>query len=129
MLLRYYDDVVALHPDAVIIVGGTNDLAHGIRPEITRDNLTFMCAIARRRKIAVMLGTIPPLSRFEAQIRQHNNWVRSHCENDCCKALDFSKVLGGSDGTFVTLNSREGVHPNDHGYDAMTKLVISEMGI
>src|SRR6478752_3226280 len=50
MLLRFRQDVIALKPDVVVILGGTNDIAGNTGPstlEMIEDNLASMTEIAK----------------------------------------------------------------------------------
>ncbi|MGA2608490.1 MAG: GDSL-type esterase/lipase family protein, partial [Terriglobia bacterium] len=50
MLVRFYPDVINLHPAAVIILAGTNDIARNTGPqtlEMIEDNFRAMCELAQ----------------------------------------------------------------------------------
>jgi hypothetical protein len=50
MLVRFYPDVINLHPAAVVILGGINDIAGNTGPEtaeMIEDNIRAMCQLAR----------------------------------------------------------------------------------
>ena len=51
MLVRFQQDVVHLHPAAVVILAGTNDIAGNTGPstnQMIEDNFTSMAEIANR---------------------------------------------------------------------------------
>src|SRR3954451_2223884 len=57
MLLRFYADVIALKPKAVVFLGGTNDIAGNLGPvtlESIENNLAAMADIARANGIKVV---------------------------------------------------------------------------
>src|ERR1700761_4661328 len=63
MLLRFQQDVVHLHPAAVVILAGTNDIAGNTGPstqQMIEDNFTSMAAIARQHGIKVIFASITP---------------------------------------------------------------------
>lgn len=67
MLLRFYDDVVSLHPQAVVINAGTNDIAlnnHVYVEDRTFRNITLMAQIARDNGIKVILSSITPCDHY-----------------------------------------------------------------
>ena len=46
MLVRFTADVIELHPKAVVIMAGTNDVAHNdywVSPKLVVDNIVAMC--------------------------------------------------------------------------------------
>ncbi|MFL5605311.1 MAG: GDSL-type esterase/lipase family protein, partial [Gemmatimonadaceae bacterium] len=60
MLVRFRQDVVALHPKAVVILAGTNDIAGNTGPsslEMIEDNLASMTEIAKANGIRVVLSS------------------------------------------------------------------------
>jgi hypothetical protein len=84
MLLRFYQDVVALHPKAVHIMAGTNDVAGNTgssSPDDFKNNIRAMVDLARSNHIRVVLASILPAERFPwrsdiqpvEQIRQLNS--------------------------------------------------------
>ena len=64
MLLRFYPDVIALQPKAVVIFGGTNDIAGNLGPvsmESIQNNLAAMADIARANGIKVIMASVTPV--------------------------------------------------------------------
>ncbi len=57
---RFQTDVIALHPQAVHILAGTNDLTAQWVPQQTWDAYTQMLTAAHEAGIHVLMGTIPP---------------------------------------------------------------------
>src|SRR3954465_5709337 len=67
LLVRMYSDVIQLKPRVVHIMAGTNDIAPHTRPMTARDtknNLMAMCEIAWSHKIRIVLGSVPPASKY-----------------------------------------------------------------
>src|SRR5437879_13089224 len=68
MLVRFRADVIALRPEVVVILAGTNDLAGNTGPstlEAIEDNLTSMAELARANSIRLVLASILPVSDYE----------------------------------------------------------------
>ena len=66
MLVRFRPDVVALHPAAVLILAGTNDLAGNTGPmslEEIEGNLASMCELAQANRIKVITSATASLPR------------------------------------------------------------------
>jgi lysophospholipase L1-like esterase len=64
MLLRFYPDVIALQPQAVVIFAGTNDIGGNLGPvsiESIEDNLAAMSDIARAHNIKVIMASVTPV--------------------------------------------------------------------
>src|ERR1700686_4727839 len=68
MLIRFRPDVIALQPNVVVILAGTNDIA-GNTGQMTlaaiEDNLTSMFALAHANGIRVVLASLLPISDYE----------------------------------------------------------------
>jgi lysophospholipase L1-like esterase len=123
MLLRFFSDVMLLHPKVAHILAGTNDIAGntGIETEQDfRNNIQAMVELARSHQIAVVLGSIPPAKRFPwspdlnpvSTIKNQNEWLKSYAASNGVIFVDYYSVLLGADGAMKAALSADGVHPN-----------------
>ena len=130
MLARMMADVVALRPRSVHIVAGTNDVAGNtgpMRAEATRDAIGAMVAIARDAGIQVVVGSIPPASRFSwvpdarpaARIMEINVMLAQMARERGVGWIDYHAALNDGSGGIAAAHSGDGVHPNDAGYAVM----------
>lgn len=130
MLVRFYQDVVALHPQAVHIMAGTNDVAGNTGPSSPDDfknNIRAMIDLARANRIQIVLASILPAERFPwrpdiqpvEQIRQLNHWLRQFADQHKLIYADYYSSLTTPSGAFRPELSNDGVHPNSDGYAAM----------
>ncbi len=130
MLVRFYPDVVALHPRAVHIMAGTNDVAGNTgpsSPEDFKNNIRAMVDLARANHIQVVLASILPAERFPwrpdiqpvEQIRQLNQWLQQFAGQHHLIYTDYYSALTTPSGAFRPELSNDGVHPNSDGYAAM----------
>src|SRR5665213_1312999 len=92
MLLRFYPDVIALQPKAVIIFGGTNDIGGNIGPvpmETIENNLAAMADMARANGIKVIMASVTPvcdlpgrppmtIGRPPESILTLNRWIKDY---------------------------------------------------
>jgi lysophospholipase L1-like esterase len=139
MLLRFFQDVIALHPQVVHIMAGTNDVAGNTGPTSEQDvenNITAMVELAHVHHIRVVLASIPPASAFPwnpslkpaSAIALLNQWLRSYASNSGSQYVDYYSVLADSKGGFRPELSNDGVHPNRDGFAAMRPLLLSAIG-
>ena len=130
MLLRFFQDVVALHPQIVHIMAGTNDLAGNTGPSSAQDfknNIMAMVELAQANKIRVVLASIPPASAFPmnpalrpaADIVALNSWLQNYAKASGSQYVDYYSVLADSQGGFQAALSNDGIHPNRDGYTKM----------
>src|SRR6266550_3457255 len=67
MLIRFRPDVIALKPEVVVILAGTNDIAGNTGPmtiESIEDNLASMAELARINGIRVVLASVMPVCDY-----------------------------------------------------------------
>lgn len=133
MLLRFEQDVIHLHPAAVVIMAGTNDVAGNTGPEtpqMIEDNFTAMTKLAQASGIRVVLASIPPSEHFNwrpkvqpvATIRTVNAWLRNFCASGACTYLDYYSAMSNEQGGMKPGLSKEGTHPSAAGYAVMAPL-------
>jgi lysophospholipase L1-like esterase len=134
MLIRFQQDVVHLHPAAVVILAGTNDIAQNTGPEpmsAIEDNFRSMVAIAKAAHIRVVLASVLPADRYPwhpgiapaAQIRELNAWLARFAKAQHLVYLDYYLALATPAGAMrPELAEDKAVHPNDAGYAIMQPL-------
>lgn len=143
MVLRMMADVVALHPRAVHIMAGTNDIAGNTGPmtrQQTYDNLTAMTQIAQASGLDVILASVPPAASFPwrpglqtiAPIAEINAWIERFANETGATWVDYAPALGDGDGAIRAGLASDGVHPEAAGYAEMEKTidpVLKAMGL
>jgi peptidyl-dipeptidase Dcp len=133
MLVRFRQDVVDLHPDAVVILAGTNDIAGNTGPSslvMIEDNLRSMAEIAKANGIRVILATVLPAADYPwhrgldpaQKIRDLNAWIKSYCDQAKLTYLDYYTAMAAPNGGMKPAISHDGVHPNAAGYALMEPL-------
>lgn len=139
LLLRFYQDVVALRPKAVHIVVGANDVAGNpgaLDAESYKNNILAMADLAKAHNIRVLLGSIPPASKFPwrqdtpwrerldpaGEIQALNLWLTQLAKDRALTFVDYHSAMAASDGSMKEALTRDGVHPNGSGYEVMRGL-------
>jgi lysophospholipase L1-like esterase len=133
MLVRFQQDVVHLHPAAVLILAGTNDIAGNTGPsteQMIEDNFASMAAIARQNGIKVILASILPVYAYSWNpaiqpvpiIRSINQWLKDYCAREQCTYLDYYTTLADEKGAMKPGLASDGVHPTVQGYAIMAPL-------
>jgi lysophospholipase L1-like esterase len=130
LLVRFYQDVVALHPAVVHIMVGTNDIAGNTgptTPESYMNAVRAMVDLARANHIAVILGAVPPTIQFGWQpavspgpwVARLNQWLKDYAHEQHLVFADYHTALAGPAGELPAEFSPDGVHPNAAGYAVM----------
>jgi lysophospholipase L1-like esterase len=133
MLVRFEQDVVHLHPAAVLILAGTNDIAGNTgpsTPQMIEDNFTSMAAIARQNGIKVILASITPAYNYPWKpgvnpvpvIRGINQWLKAYCTQEGLTYVDYYSAMADDKGAMKPGLAKDGVHPTSAGYAIMGPL-------
>jgi lysophospholipase L1-like esterase len=133
MLVRFEQDVVHLHPAAVLILAGTNDIAGNTgpsTPQMIEDNFTSMAEIARASGIKVILASITPAYNYPWKpgvdpvptIRELNAWLKDYCAKQGLTYLDYYSAMADEKGAMKPGLAKDGVHPTSAGYAIMGPL-------
>ncbi len=141
MLARMKPDVTDLQPAAVLILGGTNDLARGIPVSTIETNLIMICDLADVHKVKVILATVLPVSDYHKdaahpnyemtrtrppdRIRALNSWMRTFCGQRNYTFLDYYSEMVDASGQMKPDLADDGLHPNSTGYRIMAPLALA----
>jgi len=138
MLVRFRQDVIALHPRAVVILAGINDIAGNTGPstlEMIENNLMSMTDLARANGIAVVLCSVLPANRLSwrpdlqpaRDVVELNAWMKRYAAQRGATFVDYWTAMADAQQGLPPALSADGVHPNEAGYRVMAPLV--ERGI
>lgn len=133
MLLRFRQDVIDLHPAAVVILAGTNDIAGNTGPAtlpMIEDNFRSMAELATANHIRVILASVLPASAYPWRpglkpaptIRELNRWLRQYATTSGATYLDYHAALANAEGGLDARLAKDGVHPTPAGYAIMAPL-------
>jgi lysophospholipase L1-like esterase len=136
MLLRFYPDVIALQPKAVVIFGGTNDIGGNIGPvplETIENNLAAMTDMARANGIKVILASVTPIcdlpgkppmtpGRPPESILTLNHWIKDYAASHNLVFLDYFSATVDDKGFLRADLTEDGLHPTAKGYEIMNPL-------
>ncbi|MBO4592569.1 MAG: hypothetical protein J5678_00030 [Bacteroidaceae bacterium] len=152
MVLRFYEDVINLKPKAVVINGGTNDIALNNHPYVedrTFQNICTMAQMAKQNNIKVILTSITPCEKYVwrpdvtdaiEKIQHLNARIKEYAKKNKFQYVDYYAAMVEVDANGkVTGRMRpgisdkrkdadgnevdEGCHPNLVGYGIMEPLV------
>lgn len=136
MLVRFTADVVELHPKAVVIMAGTNDVAHNdfyVEPEKVVENIIAMCNLAKANGIVPIISSIPPCSEFPWRkeilnpgqtIVNINKSLKEYAQNNDIVYVDYHAALADENLGLPKTLSDDGCHPNPDTYFTMESLVM-----
>ncbi len=133
MLVRFPQDVLALKPQVVVILAGTNDLAGNTGPStqaMIEDNLHAMADLARAHGIAVVLASVLPVSDYPwlpgtapaPKVRALNTALKRYADAQHLVYLDYYTPMANAAGGLDPQLADDGVHPTAKGYAVMAPL-------
>jgi lysophospholipase L1-like esterase len=134
MLLRFYEDVLALDPDVLVLKAGINDIAQNTGPYNqlqTLNNIKAIAQLARVNNIKLILCSVLPASDFRwrpglepgDKVIALNNAIRDFAKTEGFYYLDlYSAVVDDKKG-MKTEYANDGVHPTVEGYKVLEPLV------
>lgn len=135
MMARFNEDVLANHPHAVVLLGGTNDIA-GLGGYIAVDsilkNIATMAARARECGIKVILCSVIPAYEYDCcksvnpvpLIAALNDKLKTFAQKEGFIYVDYFSVLSDERKGLRAELTNDGVHPNKKGYELMRPLIL-----
>jgi lysophospholipase L1-like esterase len=137
MLVRVRQDVIDLHPEVLVMLAGTNDVA-GVtgrtRDEDIEANYASMAELARAHKIHLVFSSLLPVYNYTEDAKESfalrpaerilalNRWLKDYCSKNAFVYLDYFSALVDDHGMMKRDLSDDGLHPNAAGYKVMAPL-------
>ena len=136
MLCRFRADVINLHPQAVVILAGTNDLAQNNGPIATQhivENIISMAELAMAAGIRPIICSVLPAGKYPwrpeiesvpEKIRDLNARLHRYASDRGLIWVDYYTAMDAGDGSMRSEYTKDGVHPTPEGYDVMERIVL-----
>jgi len=137
MLVRFRQDVIDLHPQVVVILAGTNDIAGNTGPMSLGDieaNYSSLAELARAHNIRVVFSSILPVHNYTPKAQEFfaqrppekilelNRWLKDYCAAKTLAYLDYFNSMVDEKGLLKRDLAEDGLHPNPAGYKIMAPL-------
>ncbi len=130
MLVRFREDVVNLHPKAVVINCGTNDIAENHKIPYseanTMGNIKSMVEIAKANGIKVYLASVlpskcmywaPEKTNIADKVASLNARIKAYALQQGITYIDYySSMVYGTERELNPTYTKDGVHPTPDGY-------------
>jgi lysophospholipase L1-like esterase len=137
MLVRFREDVIALHPKVVVILAGTNDIAGNTGPMSLEDieaNYTSLAELAAAHNIRMVFSSVLPVHNYTPESQEMyaqrspekilalNRWLKDYCAAHNYTYLDYFSAMVDDKGLLKRDLATDGLHPNAAGYKIMAPL-------
>jgi lysophospholipase L1-like esterase len=121
---RFDRDVLAVHPQVVVIIAGVNDVYQGRSADSVIAQLRAMYDRAQAAHIPVVAGSIVPYNTAtpDQNARMHaiNDWIRAEAGRDTnITYVDTRNAAARPDDIDLLAASPDGLHPDVNGYHRM----------
>ena len=142
MLVRFKQDVVNLHPKAVAIMAGTNDLCQHMMGQayypdpVILDNIQAMCELAEAAGIPVLLCSITPCAHYMAipeqdagtRIVETNRKLKAYADSrPNVTYVDYHTPLADAELGLPATGTYDGIHPAVNLYDDMERILVDSI--
>jgi len=137
MLVRFRQDVIALHPKVLVVLAGTNDIA-GVTGRTSNEdieaNYASMAELAHAHRIRIVFASLLPVHNYTHEAEECfalrprdrivalNKWLKNYCARNRFVYLDYFDTLVDEQGMLKRALADDGLHPTDAGYKIMASL-------
>jgi lysophospholipase L1-like esterase len=137
ILVRFRQDVIALHPKVLVVLAGTNDIAGVTGRTVNEDieaNYASMAELARAHRIRMVFASVLPVHNYTHDAEESfalrprdrilalNKWLKDYCAKNGFVYLDYFSALVDERGMLKRTLADDGLHPTDAGYKIMAPL-------
>jgi lysophospholipase L1-like esterase len=134
-LSRFRADVIDLHPQAVVINGGVNDIAENTgtyAPDYTFGSIQSMAELAQANNIKVILTSVLPAAQIPwrkeitdtpAKIAALNARIKAYAEAKGFVYVDYYSRMVAADKGLMAEYTTDGVHVTAAGYRVMEAII------
>jgi lysophospholipase L1-like esterase len=131
MLRRFDRDVLALKPDYVIILGGTNDLGWSVELSIIMSNLYYMYKTALDAGIIPVAVTVPSLRGYDPLIAPRvtlNKMIKENAKGLNIPIADYFSASCETPVQRLAIEySNDGLHLSTKGYQLLAEVIYDEV--
>lgn len=139
ILGRFCNDALALHPQVIFVIAGTNDLATDGTVDVIIANLREMVRLSVQQGIRIIVSSLLPVSDYHKEkeakfertktrppklILATNQAIAAMAVQEGAVYLDLHHCLEDSAGFLHADFGDDGLHPNEAGYKAITSRVL-----
>jgi acyl-CoA thioesterase-1 len=129
MRARLQRDVISYHPSYMLVMGGTNDLGHGVSDATIIANLRYIITTAKANKIIPILLEIPPdsYSGMTAKIDSLNAQIVHLANSYRFTVVDINTPLRTSSGTMASKYTSDGLHLSAAGSQLVATTIWNKL--
>ena len=144
MVARLHSEVLPLKPDAIVFLGGVNDINLTGNYRIPCANLVSVIVTAANYQVPIFIGMPLPIEPKDMPVREwdtdrdyvksvellkkYAHFVKHFCEGRAnLRVVDFRSPFLNEDGSVRRELFDDGIHPNEEGHRIMADVLIKEI--
>ncbi|MCP4633949.1 MAG: acylhydrolase [candidate division Zixibacteria bacterium] len=137
MLGRFYQDVISLDPNSVIIKICAINFQPHLDETAAYDAVKMMVDLCNSNNIQPILATIIPIdeaydksthgNNYTTKIKAFNRWLRKYGKGNDVRIIDYFNVMSTAEGYLKPEYNLDGLHPNENGYQVIAETVVKEL--
>ncbi len=130
---NYNSLVESYHPQNIILLIGTNDIAKGFTEEETLENIDTIVKKVKQSKATIMIQSVYPIdeenesygdeNRTNEKIESLNKKLKEYCEDEEITYIDVYSHLINDEGVLKSEYTSDGLHVSDKAYEVITAIL------
>jgi len=118
---RLERDVLRYKPQAVTVMGGTNDFYHGFSQSQMQDSFTNIMRFLKEEDIEPWIGLpLPVTDSTERSLQKWRQWLKDYADGESLFVVDFYQDFINEQGKIKEKLLLDGCHPSMEGYRVMS---------
>ncbi len=122
--------IYSVNPKLCFIMGGVNDIAKGIKPEIISNNLYEISRKLQEKDIKPILFSIlyvaedyPDYKDFNLSVKLSNEKIKKMCADNKIEYIDLNEILSNNE-ILKQEYSFDGIHLTGLGYEKWREVIL-----
>ncbi|WP_176719886.1 GDSL-type esterase/lipase family protein [Desulfuribacillus alkaliarsenatis] len=120
-------EALAVNPDVIIVLGGTNDAFHHLPLEVVQMNIEGIIQQIRNssKAVSIILGLPIPIDDTyeESLLEQYRLWMKNYAIEENIPVIDFYAALVDPKTNAIKAEyDYDGCHPNKLGHNKMAEV-------
>lgn len=139
MIMRFYSEIISTRPNAVFIMGGSNDFLMNRNLDSVKNNIKHLIKEAKQFNLKILLGIQPPMvphlaerlwasgvnyEEINRKIAYYSEWVKNYSAEEMFSYIDFYDEFTSDVHYSLEEYYIDGLHLNSKGHKLMYKIAV-----
>ncbi len=127
MKARLVNDLRKIRPQAVVLLGGVNDIYQGLTPQAIISQIIFMHQLVKFDRTKFLLCSVLPYDQASPdathRLAELNVMIEDYAKQNSIPFCDTFKALEDPANPFHLIGSDDGIHPNQATYKILGETI------